>query len=137
MSETKTMYENQRTITTHKVSHNNGKPPFGIFDNGALETAMQILKPTTFKLWCYFNKNQIGYEFALSKVAVTKFCRMSNDSYHKGFKELLDAGYLVQTGNNTYDFYELPQEREEEKPLITKKPCKTAIMSNEIAEVDY
>lgn len=138
MKETKTIYENQRSITTHKENHDNGKRKFGVLDLEAMEIAMQTLKPTTYKVWSYFDKNQSGYEFALSRVAVMRFCRVSNDTYHKAIRELIETGYLVETGANQFDFYEIPHEQEETKPRITirKKPCPPSI-TNEIEEVDY
>ena len=138
MSNAKTMYENQRSITTHKENHDNGKRKFGVLDLEAMEIAMQTLKPTTYKVWSYFDKNQSGYEFALSRVAVMRFCRVSNDTYHKAIRELIETGYLVETGANQFDFYEIPHEQEETKPRITirKKPCPPSI-TNEIEEVDY
>ena len=122
MSEAKTMYENQRSITTHKENHDNGKRKFGVLDLEAMEIAMQTLKPTTYKVWSYFDKNQSGYEFALSRVAVMRFCRVSNDTYHKAIRELIETGYLVETGANQFDFYEMPHEQDnnQEKALSAK-----------------
>ncbi|MDE6939866.1 MAG: hypothetical protein K2P40_02835, partial [Lachnospiraceae bacterium] len=87
----------------------------------ALQKAMNILKPTTFEMWLYLGKNQNNYTFALSKVDCLSWCNFSASTYQSAFKELIETGYLVQSkdGSNHYDFYEIPQEKEEEKPLIT------------------
>mgnify|MGYP003530351307 FL=1 len=68
------------------------------------------LKNETFKLWCYLNKNQKGYEFALSKVDALKWGIGSKSSYDRAVKELIEKHYLVETTSNHYDFYELPIE---------------------------
>lgn len=84
----------------------------------ALSYAMGDLKGETFKLWCYLNKNQKGYEFALSKVDALNWGIGSKSSYDRGIKELIEKGYLVETSKNHYDFYEMPKV---EVIYITKK----------------
>ena len=106
---------NQRTITTKKEPCNKDN----IYTNinlEALQKAMRILKPTTFEMWIYLGKNQNNYTFALSKVDCLSWCNFSASTYQSAFMP-----YLVQSkdGSNHYDFYEIPQEKEEEKPLIT------------------
>ena len=94
---------NQRTITTKKEPCNKDNLYTSI-NLEALKKAMNILKPTTFEMWLYLS-----------------WCNFSASTYQSAFKELIETGYLVQSksGSNHYDFYELPQEKEEEKPLIT------------------
>ena len=80
----------------------------------AMFEAMTLLKPNTFKLWCYMAKNQNNYVFALSCIDVCRICNMSKPTYLDCFKELVKCGYLVETSNNHYDFYEkLPEEQVE------------------------
>lgn len=112
---------NQRTITTKKEPCNKDNIYTSI-NLEALKKAMNILKPTTFEMWLYLGKNQNNYTFALSKVDCLSWCNFSASTYQSAFKELIETGYLVQSksgSNNHYDFYEMPQEKEEEKPLIT------------------
>lgn len=111
---------NQRTITTKKEPCNKDNIYTSI-NLEALKKAMNILKPTTFEMWLYLGKNQNNYTFALSKVDCLSWCNFSASTYQSAFKELIETGYLVQSksGSNHYDFYELPQEKEEENPLIT------------------
>ena len=72
---------------------------------------MALLKPNTFKVWCYLAKNQNNYTFALSCVDACRFCKVSKPTYLGSIQELIQAGYLVQTSGNHYDFYEmLPNE---------------------------
>ena len=73
---------------------------------------MLSLKPSTVKVWFYFAKNQEGYEFDLSSVAVCNYCNISDKTYREAIKELTDLRYLVQTGKNTFEFYEMPKEIE-------------------------
>lgn len=74
---------------------------------------MALLKPNTYKLWCYMAKNQNNYTFALSCVDACKFCKITKPTYLSGIQELIETGYLVNTGGNNYDFLErLPVEKE-------------------------
>ena len=79
----------------------------------AIQNAINDLKPSTFKIWMYFAKNQEGYEFELSSVAVCGFCSVSDKTYREGIKEMIAKRYLIQNGSgNCYDFYEMPKEIE-------------------------
>ena len=90
---------NQKTITTKSAKHdkNNLYAPLNI---EAMEKAMGMLKPNTFKLWCYMAKNQNNYTFALSCVEACGFCKMSKPTYLASVQELIDNGYLVNTSGN-------------------------------------
>ena len=103
---------NQKTITTKGTTHDKSHP-YGTIGVEAMEIAMNLLKPNTFKLWCYMAKNQNNHTFALSCVDACKFCNMGRNTYLTGIQELIEAGYLVNTSGNSYDFYEkLPEEKE-------------------------
>lgn len=58
--------------------------------------AMRTLRPSAFKLWCYFGINQNKYEFGLSSAAVKEECGISVDSCQDGIKELIEKGYLIK-----------------------------------------
>jgi len=73
---------------------------------------MLSLKGETFKLWCYLNKNQNGYTFALSKVDALNWGIGSKSSYDRAIAELIEKGYLVNIQGNSYNFYELPRAKE-------------------------
>lgn len=109
--------ENQKTIKVCKEVSDK-QHLYAIFNLRALDWAMNDLKGESFKLWCYLNKNQKGYEFALSKVDALKWGIGSKSSYDRAVKELIEKGYLVETSKNHYDFYEMPKE---EVIYITKK----------------
>ena len=102
--------ENQKTITTRGAKHDKNNI-YATLNIDAMETAMTLLKPNAFKLWCYMAKNQNNYTFALSCVDACRFCNMSKPTYLSGVQELISVGYLVNTNGNSYDFYEeLPRE---------------------------
>jgi hypothetical protein len=73
--------------------------------------AMNLLSDKAFKIWCYMAKNQNNYTFALSCKDTCNVCKMTKPTYLKCINELIDCGYLVETSDNHYDFFEkLPEE---------------------------
>lgn len=102
---------NQKTLRIEKDECSK-KSLYGIYNLKALQTAMLDLKGETFKLWCYLNKNQNGYTFALSKVDALNWGIGSKSSYDRAVAELIQKGYLVNTSGNNYNFYELPKGEE-------------------------
>lgn len=87
----------------------------------AMEHAAQTLDAGAFKLWCYFAKNQDGYQFALSSADVDKRFGMKIKQYTNAVNNLIDQNYLVITkGNNVYEFKEYPVITFEDKDVITK-----------------
>lgn len=102
---------NQKTITTRSAKHDKNNI-YAMLNIEAMEEAMALLKPNTYKLWCYMAKNQNNHTFALSCVDACRFCKMSKPTYLGCVQELEETGYLVNTGGNHYDFYEkLPEEK--------------------------
>ena len=97
---------NQKTITTRSAKHDKNNL-YAVLNIEAMGIAMAMLKPNTFKLWCYMAKNQNNYTFALSCVDACAFCNMSKPTYLACINELIDNGYLVNTNGNNYDFYEM------------------------------
>lgn len=59
------LYPNQKAIRIAKAVSNK-ENAYAIFNVAALQKAMTTLNPSAFKLWCWLNKNQTDYEFALS-----------------------------------------------------------------------
>ena len=106
-----TTVENQKTITTSKEKSNKNNK-YSIFNLNALQYAMIDLKGESFKLWCYINKNQDGFTFALSAVDAIKWGVGSRSSYNRAVKELQEKGYLVEDSKNQFTFYELPHAEE-------------------------
>lgn len=99
---------NQKIISVQKEPANKTHL-YTTFNLQALTSAMTDLKGETFKLWCYLNKNQNGYTFALSKVDALNSGIGSKSSYDRAIQELIEKGYLVNIRGNTYIFYEYPK----------------------------
>lgn len=70
-----------------------------------------------FKLYMYLAANEVGYEKALSYVAVHKALGMQSTSYYDSIAKLKGLGYLVDIGGNKLEFYSTPfrQSGQEEK----------------------
>ncbi len=60
------------------------------------------------RLYLYLAANANGYTFALSPAAIQEAIGMPRSTYHDQFHVLVSKGYLVQTGGNTFAFYEMP-----------------------------
>ena len=78
-----------------------------MYNQKALQQAMNILKGSGLKMWLYINKNQDGYRFELSRQACLEW-GIRKDSYYDGFKDLVNNGYLQPShpGSNIYYFHE-------------------------------
>ena len=83
---------NQRLVKIDKAASDKNNP-YTIFNLSALQRAMS-LKPNTFKLWCYLNSNQMGYEFAFSSTIFKEMAHMSHQTYLTAWNELVEKGYL-------------------------------------------
>lgn len=102
---------NQKVITTKSAQHDKNNT-YAMLNIEALYEAMTLLKANTFKVWCYMAKNQNNYTFALSCIDVCRVCKMSKPTYLGCIQELIECGYLVETKDNHYDFFEkLPEEK--------------------------
>ena len=111
---------NQKLITTKSAKHDKNNI-YAMINIDAMEKAMTLLKPNTYKVWCYMAKNQNNYTFALSCVDACRFCKMTKPTYLKCVQELIETGYLVNTGGNAYDFYEMLPEEDEVLEITVKK----------------
>ena len=111
---------NQKTITTKGAKHDKDTK-YGLFNIDAMQEAMTLLKPNTFKLWCYMAKNQNNYTFALSCKDACNFCKMTKPTYLACVQELIAAGYLVNTDGNHYNFFEKLPEEESIIEITVKK----------------
>lgn len=111
---------NQKLITTKSAKHDKNNI-YAMINIDAMEKAMTLLKPNTYKVWCYMAKNQNNYTFALSCVDACRFCKMTKPTYLKCVQELIETGYLVNTGGNAYDFYEMLPEEEQVLEITVKK----------------
>lgn len=74
----------------------------------ALEEATKKLNGNALKLWLYFDKNQDGFNMALSRQAACEFTGISPSKFYAAFNELEELGYLTKKaeGSNIYFFNE-------------------------------
>lgn len=62
-------------------------------------------------LYMYLASNANNYNLALSPAAIQQATGMPRSTYRDQFCKLVSKGYLIQTGGNTFSFYEVPQTR--------------------------
>lgn len=117
---------NQKVIKVNKEPCNKNNL-YAMYNLDALLYAMQDLKGETFKMWCYLNKNQQGYTFALSKVDAVQWGIGSKSSYDRAIGELINKGYLVAIEDNKYNFFEMP--KEEEIIITVNKSLRSQVFS--------
>lgn len=115
---------NQKIVTVNKEPCSKCKH-YAMINIEAMEGASRDLRAGSFVLWCYFAKNQSGYQFALSSAAALESMGIKRDAYNNAVKELMEKGYLVNTCGNNYQFNEKPQEKdrpqaEEPQPAAVK-----------------
>lgn len=115
-----TTVPNQKMITTRGAKHDKSNL-YACINIEAMEQAMAILKPNTYKVWSYMAKNQNNYTYALSCVDACRFCKISKPTYLACVQELIEAGYLVNTGGNAYDFYEMIPEDKDVIQITVRK----------------
>ena len=99
-------YPNQRIVNVHREPIN---ADFLGIKNENWQYAARDLKPYGCMLYLYLASNRNNYKLALSPAAVRQAIGMAQSTYRDQFNILLEKGYLVQTGGNTFDFYEKPR----------------------------
>ena len=99
-------YPNQRLVHVHRERA--AKDFLGIKNENWM-AASRVLGATALRLYLYLAANADNYTLALSPAAITRDIGMARSTYGDQFKKLVNMGYLVPAGGNTYDFYEVPQ----------------------------
>ncbi|MBE7016358.1 MAG: hypothetical protein E7417_06045 [Ruminococcaceae bacterium] len=99
-------YPNQRVVNIHREPINTD---FLGIKNENWQYAARDLKPFGCMLYLYLAANRDNFKLALSPAAVRQAIGMAQSTYRDQFSILLEKGYLVQTGGNTFDFYEKPR----------------------------
>lgn len=99
-------FPNQRII---KINREKATSDFLGIKNSNWQAAARNLTPHSMMLYLYLASNANNYELALSPTAIRQAIGMARSTYHDQFNILVDKGYLVQTGGNTFQFYEVPQ----------------------------
>ena len=99
-------YGNQKVITISKpVSYNEN---FVLCSQEAMFAAMRDLNETKagFALWMYLVKNQPNHKTGLSSKDFMTVSGYKIKAYNSAVEALIEKGYLVQSGEYSYIFYE-------------------------------
>ena len=130
-------YPHQRVINIHREPIN---IDFLGIKNENWQAAARDLKPFGCMLYLYLAANRDNFKLALSPAAVRQAIGMAQSTYRDQFNILLEKGYLVQTGGNTFDFFEKPRVaanvNQETRPATTQEQLTADLMENEQAAND-
>ncbi len=96
---------NQRVVHVHRERVS---ADFLGIKNENWKAAARDLGAHALLLYLYFAANKDDFRLALSPAAIRQSIGMPPQTYRDQFLKLIDKGYLVQTGGNTYEFYEVP-----------------------------
>lgn len=98
---------NQRTVQIVKREVRDKNHLYAMYNQEAMQRAMNKLKGSGLKMWLYINKNKDNYRFDLSRQACADW-GIKKDSYYDGFNDLVNKGYLrlSHPESNVYYFYE-------------------------------
>ena len=99
---------NQRVVTVHREP---AKIDFLGIKNENWMSAARDLGAHALKLYLYFASNANGYTLAMSPTAIRQAIGMARSTYHDQIDNLIAKGYLVPTGANSFDFFEVPKPR--------------------------
>ena len=130
-------YPHQRVVNIHRE-------PITIdflgIKNENWQAAARDLKSFGCMLYLYLAANRDNFKLALSPATVRQAIGMAQSTYCDQFNILLEKGYLVQTGGNTFDFYEKPRAaanvNQETRPATTQEQLTADLMENEQAAND-
>ena len=101
-------FPNQRMIQVHREPI---ESDFLGIKNENWQAASRDLGAHALRLYLYLAANADNYSFALSPADIRQRIGMPTSTYRDQFLILVDKGYLVQSGYNKFDFYEIPQTR--------------------------
>lgn len=102
-------YPNQKRVKIIK-NETDKLHPYAIINIEALRHIVNSnLSDRAVRLWLCFASNQDGYEFELSPAYIQKEWGFSDSTYKRAKADLVAAGYLRQTMNGNWEFYEMPQ----------------------------
>lgn len=117
-------FPNQKMVTIHRETP---KTDFLGIKNENWQYAARDLGPYALIMYLYFAANANGYTLALSPVAVRQAVGMAQSTYRDQIDKLIAKGYLVPSGGNGFDFYEVPQAR----PVAIQKNKQSAVLNFE------
>ena len=111
---------NQRNITINrKDALSSGRQYLAINCDTLAEASRNISGEVPFKLYLYLASNKNGYEFSFSPQHFSNIYGCSIDASRKAFVKLVEANYIINNGNNSFEFFETPQER---RPRLDIQP---------------
>ena len=103
-----TTFPNQRTIT---INREKATYDFLGIKNYNWQYAARDLGAHCLMLYLYLASNANGFKLALSPAAICNSIGMPRSTYRDQFEKLINKGYLIPKGGNSFDFFELPQTR--------------------------
>ena len=126
-------YPNQSIVTIHKEPYYQDFMQVG---KDEWMAAFADLARGSFGLYLYLCGNMNGYRLGLSSAAVQQAIGVSDSTYRRAIESLLEAGYLIQEGNNkNLHFYTKPQPTNYvKKPSKTKTAAPTTAAQAPLAE---
>ena len=111
---------NQRNITINrKDALSSGRQYLAINCDTLAEASRNISGEVAFKLYLYLASNKNGYELSFSPQPFSNIYGCSIDASRKAFVKLIEANYIINKGNNSFEFFETPQER---RPRLDIQP---------------
>ena len=111
---------NQRNvIINRKDALSSGRQYLAINCDTLAEASRNISGEVAFKLYLYLASNKNGYEFSFSPQHFSNIYGCSIDASRKAFVKLIEANYIINKGNNSFEFFETPQER---RPRLDIQP---------------
>lgn len=128
-------FPNQKMVTIHRETP---KSDFLGIKNENWQAAARDLGPYALMLYLYFAANANGYTLALSPVAIRQTVGMAQSTYRDQVEKLIGKGYLVPSGGNGFDFYEVPQARpatiqkNKQSAVLNFEECTSAATENEL-----
>ena len=111
---------NQRNITINrKDALSSGRQYLAINCDTLAEASRNISGEVAFKLYLYLTSNKDGYELSFSPQHFSNIHGCSIDASRRAFAKLVEANYIINKGNNSFEFFETPQER---RPRLDIQP---------------
>ena len=111
---------NQRNITINrKDALSSGRQYLAINCDTLAEASRNISGEVAFKLYLYLASNKNGYELSFSPQHFSNIYGCSIDASRRAFVKLVEANYIINKGNNSFEFFETPQER---RPRLDIQP---------------
>lgn len=125
-----------KTVPNQRIVHINRERVSSDFlgiKNENWKAAARDLGAHAVLLYFYFASNKDNFSLALSPAAIRQSIGMPPQTYRDQFLKLIDKGYLVQTGGNVYEFYEVPRETHSTHENIENSS--TSIVSTQTTDV--